>query len=112
MRKQLAGFLCLVLVAAGMMALSPAFAAGAALQKYDGFLFSKLQAIGTRSEGPAYFLQKFDEKEIPILKHTMMWQPDPALQKHLAMKVTIEGEMVGGVLTYKSVKPYEAKFPG
>ena len=108
MRKQLAGLLCLVLVA-GMTALSPALAAGA--QKFDGFLFSKLQAIGTRSEGPAYFLQRFDDKDVPILKHTMMWQKDPALQKHLGTKVTVEGEMMGDVLTYTSVKPYESKFP-
>ena len=111
MGKQLASFLCLVLVA-GMTALSPANAADAARQKFDGFLFSKLQAIGTRSEGPAYFLQKFDEKEVPILKHTMMWQADPALQKYLGTKVTIEGELAGDVLTYTSGKPYEAKFPG
>ena len=78
MKNHLAGFMCLVLVA-GMTALSPAFAADAAPQKFDGFLFSKLQAIGTRSEGPAYFLQEFDKKEVPILKHTMLWQVDPAL---------------------------------
>ena len=26
--------------------------------------------------------------------------------------MTIEGELAGDVLTYTSVKPYEAKFPG
>jgi len=109
MRKQLASFMCLVLVA-GMTALSPALAADAALQKFDGFLFSKLANIGTKSEGPAYFLQKFNYTEVRILKHTMLWQPDPALQQYLGTKVTIKGEMAGAVLTYTSVKPYEQKF--
>jgi hypothetical protein len=72
----------------------------------NGFLFSKLGALGTRSEGPQYFLQTFDGREIAVAKHTMMWQPDPALQRYIATKVTIEGDMVGNILSYRSIRPY------
>lgn len=72
----------------------------------NGFLFSKLGALGTRSEGPQYFLQTFDGREIAIIKHATLWQTDPELQRHIATKVTIEGEMTGPTLSYRSIRPY------
>ena len=74
---------------------------------FHGFLFSKLQSIGTRSEGPGYFLQTFDGREIPIIKHASPWQPDPELQRYVGIKVTIEGELLGEAITYRVIKPYE-----
>ena len=79
----------------------------ASAAQYDGFLYWKLQAIGTRSEGPAYFLQTFDNRDIPIKKRAMLWQQDPALHAHVGTKVTIDGGMAGRSLIYTSVKPYE-----
>ncbi len=75
-------------------------------KQFVGFLFSKLAHIGSKSEGPAYFLQKSDYTELPIKKHAQLWEVDPALQKLLATKVTVEGEMVGDTLIYTSVKPH------
>lgn len=92
-------------LAAALVLLSTFTAASAA--SFDGFLYTKLQAIGTRSEGPAYYLQTFDNKDIAIRKNASMWQADPVLQPHVGTKVTIEGDLVGGVLQYKSVKAYQ-----
>ena len=69
----------------------------------DGFLFSKLANIGSRSEGPEYFLQEFDLKEIPIVKKAHLWEEDRVLQKHLATKVTIRGRLVDGHLHYEEI---------
>jgi hypothetical protein len=33
------------------------------MERFDGYLFSKLHLIGSKSEGPTYFLQQFDYKE-------------------------------------------------
>ena len=69
----------------------------------NGFLFSKLTAIGTRSEQPIYFLQKFDNSEIQI-KPKKPFQDDPVLMPHLGTKVTIVGTVDGNMISYTSVK--------
>jgi len=77
------------------------------MEKFNGYLFSKLGAIGSKSEGPAYFLQQFDYKELPIIKHAALWQKDPALHKMLNSKVTIEGDMTFSGIQYKSIAPFK-----
>ncbi|MGD0551492.1 MAG: hypothetical protein ABSB25_02445 [Sedimentisphaerales bacterium] len=74
---------------------------------FDGFLFSKLDAIGTKSEGPVYYLQSFDYRENLVIKQANLWEADPNLQKFLSNKVTIEGQMTPGGIIYKSVKPHK-----
>lgn len=91
-----------VLVAAGGAA-GPAGAEDA----IDGFLFAKLANIGTRSEGPAYFLQRWDYSEIPVAKKSMLFQSDPKLQPLVGHKVTITGSMLGSAIEYSSVKSCE-----
>jgi len=62
------------------------------MAKFQGYLFSKLTAIGTRSEDTIYFLQQLDNKEILVLRTTdERFKPDPVLHKHLATKVVIDG---------------------
>lgn len=77
------------------------------MSRFDGFIFSKLDLIGTKSEGPEYFLQQFDYSEIPIEKETSPWQQDPNLQKKLATKVTIDGKLLSGRLHYDSINTYK-----
>lgn len=60
---------------------------------FDGYLFSKLALIGTKSEGPAYFLQQWDYREIRVEKKSFPWKPDPDLHQFLNKKVTISGEI-------------------
>jgi hypothetical protein len=76
------------------------------MNEFHGFMFSKLHLIGSKSEGPTYFLQQFDYGEIPVEKKAALWQEDPALQKHLASKVTIGGELTAGRIRYEKVLPY------
>jgi hypothetical protein len=56
-----------------------------------GFLFSKLGASGSKSEGPVYFLQKFDGTDLEIEKDAALFEDDPVLHVHLATKVTLIG---------------------
>ncbi len=70
----------------------------------NGFLFAKLYAIGSKSEGPMYFLQKFDETEIRIKKHAQLFQDDPALRAHLGTKVSLTGTVDGNEITYISIE--------
>ncbi len=107
MRNSIAALL-VVMATVGLAVAAPAVDTA---QHYDGFLYSKLQAIGTRSEAPASFLQTVDDKDVPILKHASMWQNDPVLQAHLGTMVTVDGKMQGDVLFYTAVKPYEPKGP-
>jgi hypothetical protein len=79
---------------------------------FKGYLFAVLAAVGTRSEGPVYFLQEMktykDLKDIHVIrikKKTNMWQEDPGLHPFLGKKVVIEGTITDDELDYTSVKP-------
>ncbi len=68
-------------------------------REIKGILISKLQAIGTKSQGPSYFLQPIDDyadrwNEILIRKKTHLWQVDPELDKFVGKKVIIFGEII------------------
>ena len=76
------------------------------MEKFDGYLFSKLHLIGSKSEGPAYFLQQFDYKEIVVIKHANLWQEDPVLHKCLGKKVTVEGKMSSSGIVYEKIMDY------
>lgn len=78
------------------------------MERYDGFLFSKLRHIGSKSEGPDYFLQQFDYKELPVLKKVLLWQQDPELQKFIAGKVIIHGKMNSGGICYETIEDYSS----
>ncbi|WP_339136528.1 MAG: hypothetical protein WGN25_01430 [Candidatus Electrothrix sp. GW3-4] len=76
------------------------------MSAFHGFIFSKLHLIGSKSEGPSYFLQQFDYSEIPLEKQAQLWAEDPTLQKALGSKITVSGEIAGGKLRYDKIKPY------
>lgn len=63
---------------------------------FEGYLFSKLHAIGSKSEGPSYFLQltapETDGKEVAVHKKTQLWMIDPVLHGCLGRKVTLRGK--------------------
>jgi hypothetical protein len=74
---------------------------------YSGYLFAKLDNIGTKSEGPSYYLQQFDNSEIHIIKNGILWQRDPALDKYLNTKVTITGVLESGQLRYTKIEGFQ-----
>ena len=71
--------------------------------KFDGYLFSKLDKIGSKSEGPIYFLQKWNYLEIIVVKKVPPWKEDPQIHKFLGKKVTIEGDLRQGRIHYKKI---------
>jgi len=73
--------------------------------KYEGFIFTKLGSIGTRSEGPEYYIQLYNYKEIHIIKNGITFQSDKVLDKFVGKKAIIEGEMFEGQLRYTKIKP-------
>jgi hypothetical protein len=75
----------------------------------DGFLYSKLSSIGTRSETPHYFLQTpGGEKDVAVESRAQPYLDDPTLRQFLGTKVTVTGEMKGQVLSYDSIKKCDA----
>ena len=76
------------------------------MDRFDGYLFSKLHLIGSKSEGPTYFLQQFNYKEFVVIKHANLWQEDPVLHKYLGKKVTVVGKMSGSGIVYEKIMDY------
>ena len=76
------------------------------METFDGYLFSKLDNIWSKNEGPKYFLQQFDYKEIVVIKQVHPWEEDPNLHKFLDKKVTIEGELSYSGIVYEKIMDY------
>ena len=74
---------------------------------YSGYLFAKLDNIGTKSEGPSYYLQQFDNSEIHIIKNGILWQHDAELDNYLNTKVMITGVVESGQLRYTKIEPFK-----
>ena len=104
MKRPVAAFLSplsLALFLAGI-ALTAQPAPANADETISGFLFMKLGNIGTRSEGPQYFLQKWDYAEIAIAKKALLFQSDPKLQPLVGHKVKLTGSMLGDAFDYST----------
>jgi len=105
---------CLVIVGLviGLTVLAPAPASAQSEETINGYLFSKLKAIASKSEESMYFIQKFNNAEVEIQKHAAQYQDDSALRALLGTKVTITGKMEGKVFSYKSVIKCPHATPG
>ena len=75
------------------------------MEKFTGFIYSRLERINSRSQGPEYFLQTGEqiEDDIPIHKKANLWEVDSQLQKNLATIVSIDGEIADNKLAYKTI---------
>lgn len=67
------------------------------IKNYFGILISKTERIGTRSEGPEYYIKleepnHFGQTELAIRKEVHLWQEDPVLHPLIGQKVLLEGE--------------------
>ncbi len=66
--------------------------------KITGKLISRLTAVGTKSEGPIYFLLPMGEfkkwQEIPVRKKSMRWMKDRILHDLVGEIITINGEII------------------
>lgn len=72
-----------------------------------GYLLARLARIGSKSEGPEYFLQLWDYAEVHVVKKVYPWQEEPELHKHLGKKVTILGDYKDGRIIFEGVKEYQ-----
>lgn len=81
-----------------------------------GVLFATIEGIGTRSEGPTYYIKPLDNykdrwSEILVRKKTHMWEKDPELHKFLDKKVLITGDIIETRATitvdYMKIEPLE-----
>ncbi len=79
------------------------------MKLFYGYLFSKLDLIGSKSEGPIYFLQQSDYSELLVRKKTHPWQTDPALHENLNRKVVVLGTVEDKAISYQRVWPREEK---
>jgi len=61
-----------------------------------GLLYTKHGRVGTRSEGPDYWLQAFDTEYLLRFHDRMPWQPDYELAFHNGHIVEMEGRMDAG----------------
>jgi len=69
------------------------------MDEIKGILSAKIARIGTKSEGPDYYISPLDDyanrwSEIIVRKKTHLWQEDPVLHKFLDKKVEILGEII------------------
>ena len=73
---------------------------------FKGYVFQKLYAMGTRSEGPMYLLQTYpDNKELTLVKNPReIFQMDKELQTFVGKKAKIEGLLEGSVIEVKKIE--------
>ena len=70
-----------------------------------GTLLSRTERVGTRSEGPEYYLRTDDGREIHVVKNALPWKADKVLRKEVDRDVWIPGTLVDGELVYTEVNP-------
>ena len=70
-----------------------------------GYLVSRTERIGTKSEGPEYYLRLEDGREIHVIKNADLWKEDPRLQEKVGVEVWVLGTLVDGEMIYKEVNP-------
>ena len=92
------------------------------LKTYIGTIVSKKEGIGTRSEGPEYYIELVEpndlgQTELAIRKEVPLWQEDPILQPFVGQKVQLIGEPIyakhvkfeatikSEIIIYKEIKP-------
>ena len=63
-----------------------------------GLLYVKHQNVGTRSEGPAYFLQTTGGDLALAMNERAPWQPDYELEFYARAIVEVDGSMEGAQL--------------
>jgi hypothetical protein len=61
---------------------------------YRGFIYQKHGRVGTKSEGPDYFLQSYYQDFLLAHKARKPWEADETLAQFCCKMVEIEGEIV------------------
>jgi len=69
------------------------------MDEITGILSAKIARVGTKSEGPEYYINPLDDyanrwSEILVWKKTHLWENDPVLHKCIDKKMLIFGEII------------------
>jgi hypothetical protein len=69
------------------------------LKTYIGTITSKKERVGTKSEGPEYYIEldepnDLGQSKLAIRKEVHLWQEDPLLHKYIGQKVKLNGEPI------------------
>ena len=62
---------------------------------FKGLLYVKHGRVGTRSEGPDYYLQTYKEDFLLKYKRRHPWDPDHELEVYCRRMVEVTGEITG-----------------
>lgn len=76
-----------------------------ALEEFEGYLYAKLERLGTFSEGPEYYLQGRHGEEDRIVKKAELWKEDPILHDLLGERVIVYGEKTANGIVYERIVP-------
>lgn len=71
---------------------------------YKGLVFVKHGRVGTRSEGPDYYLQTAKEDLILVYKDRHPWEPDYQLEFFGREMVEVHGKLDGRTLKVESIQ--------
>lgn len=74
---------------------------------YTGYLYAKLSAIGSKFEGPVYYLQQLKGGDLVVAKKCLPWENDPVLHQILGTKIIVRGTLTNEGITYDTVEPME-----
>jgi len=72
-------------------------------QPFTGYLYARLENLGSKSEGPAYYLQTEREGDLKVNKKVHPWEVDPALHAHLGERVRLFGGRAGDGIDYERI---------
>jgi hypothetical protein len=70
---------------------------------WRGRLVSRTERVGSKSEGPEYYLVLEDGQQAHIVKDANLWEDDPRLREKVDGEVWVCGALVGGELIYSRV---------
>ncbi len=74
-----------------------------ATSSISGYLFARLENLGSKSEGPVYYLQTERDGDVRINKKTHSWEVDPALHAHLGERVRLFGALKNDAFDYERI---------
>jgi len=73
------------------------------MQVFKGLVFVKHGRVGTKSEGPDYFLQTYQGDVLLQGEERLLWHPDYKLEFYGRKMVQIEGELADNILHVKRI---------
>jgi hypothetical protein len=71
---------------------------------FKGLVYVKHGRVGTRSEGPDYFLQTSKQDLVMVYRDRHLWEPDYQLEFYARRMVEVRGQVDGQTLKVESIQ--------